>query len=94
MEVAYIENKEIAKPLSEVNFANEPLAKPAKKLPAEAQRFVGTWNQASTDNYEAFLKEVVGLSWATRKIGSAREAPRAGPPPPDGEHLRGARRLV
>lgn len=37
-------------------------------LPTEAASFVGSWNQISTDNYDAFLKEVVGLTYVTRRI--------------------------
>ena len=37
-------------------------------LPAEASNFVGTWTQVGVENYDAFLKEVVGLGYMTRKI--------------------------
>ena len=37
-------------------------------LPAEAARFVGTWTQIATENYEAYLTEVVGLNFVVRKI--------------------------
>tara|TARA_B100000214_G_scaffold374140_1_gene356110 strand:+ start:574 stop:1116 length:543 start_codon:yes stop_codon:yes gene_type:complete len=37
-------------------------------LPKEAHKFIGEWNQVSTDGYDLFLKEVMNLSWMTRKI--------------------------
>lgn len=37
-------------------------------IPGEAQKFIGEWIQVSTDGYELFLKEVMRLSWVTRKI--------------------------
>lgn len=45
-------------------------------LPEDARKFIGEWYQVSTDNYESFLKEVVGLNWATRKI-ALRIKPKA-----------------
>ena len=37
-------------------------------LPACAATFVGSWVHVKSTHYSAFLSEVVGLSWATRKI--------------------------
>ena len=45
-------------------------------LPEGAQAFLGEWEQTSTENYERFLQEVVGLNWATRKI-ALRIKPKA-----------------
>ena len=37
-------------------------------LPPEAHAFLGTWNQKSVENYDAFLSDSVGLTWALRKV--------------------------
>lgn len=48
---------------SAVSVASSPPA-----LPPEARRFVGTWTQTAVENYDNFLKEVVGLNYVTRRI--------------------------
>ena len=45
------------------------MSKPVRPvLPPCALNFVGDWELVSQDNYAEFLKEVVGLSWAVRRI--------------------------
>lgn len=44
-------------------------------LPEAASRFVGTWHQVSSENYDQFLSESLGLSWPLRKV-AMRVKPR------------------
>jgi len=59
----------------------------SKSLPSGAERFVGAWSLVRVDNYEAFLREAVGLNFVARKVAARlRPAPRfwleAGPDGP------------
>ena len=56
-------------------------------LPPEARDFLGTWTQLSVDNYEEFLADSVGLSWALRKVAVRIK------PSPTWTHDKGADKL-
>ena len=38
------------------------------RLPGGANRFLGEWQQLKTENYQEYLRDVVGLGWAKLKV--------------------------
>mmetsp|Transcript_34300 Transcript_34300/g.90201 ORF Transcript_34300/g.90201 Transcript_34300/m.90201 type:complete len:171 (+) Transcript_34300:2-514(+) len=44
------------------------VAPPKEGLPASAEDFVGEWEFIEQENYDDFLREAVGMTWAIRRI--------------------------
>ena len=38
------------------------------RLPGGANKFLGEWQQLKTENYQEYLRDVVGLGWAKLKV--------------------------